>query len=89
MVGDRRLRLAATNRFEPEVGQALGEQALRRAIEERSSPPAGGAGAQAASLRLCSVVPGIGLVGDEVPERGGEHGQVGVDAATRLRRSPR
>ena len=55
--------------LDAEVGQALGQQALRRADEEdrllQVAVPPDQAGLLAGVL---GVVPGIGLVGDEVAE---------------------
>ena len=73
-------RVVAQQHLEAEVGQALGQQALRRADEEDRLLDVAAPADQADLLAgVLGVVAGVGLVGDEVAERGAEHGQVGVD----------
>ena len=66
--------------LEPEVGEALGQEALRRADEEDRLLQMTAAANEADLLAgVLGVVAGIGLVGDEVSEHGREHRQVDVD----------
>jgi len=63
-----------------QVGETLGQEALGRAHEEdRLFQPAAAPHEPDLLAGVLGVVPGIGLVGDEVGEGGGEHGQVDVD----------
>ena len=78
--GDERLGSPAEHRLETEVGQALGDQALRRTDQEDGLlQPAPAADEADLLAGVLGVVARVGLVGDEVGERGREHGQVDVD----------
>ena len=78
--GGHGLGALAGDHLEPEVGEPLGEQALRGADhEDRLLEPALPADEADLLAAVLGVVAGVGLVGDEVGERGGEHRQVGVD----------
>ena len=80
MLGHDRLGPRAEHHLEPEVGEALGEQALRGADQEdRLLEPVAAPDQAHLLAAVLGVVPGIGLVRDEVGERRRQHRQVGVD----------
>ena len=75
-----RLGALPQQRLEGEIGEALGEEALRGADQEDGLLEVTLLSDQAHLLAgVLGVVPGIGLVRDEVPDGGGEHRQVDVD----------
>ncbi len=85
VAGDDALGPRAEDRLQAEVGQALGDEALRRADEEDGllHPPSAADESDLLTAVL-GVVPGIGLVGDEVGQRDRQDGQVGVHRHPRV-----
>ena len=66
--------------LEAEIGQALGQEALRCADQEDRLLDVAALAHQPDLLAgVLGVVARIGLVGDQVGDRGGQHGQVEVD----------
>ena len=80
VVGGHALGPLTADHLEAEVGEPLGQQALRGADDEdRLLQPALAADESDLLAAVLGVVAGVGLMGDEVSERGGQHREVGID----------
>ena len=80
VLGDERLGPLPDDDLQAEIGKPFGEEALRCADEEdrllHQPAPAHEANLLATVL---GVVARVGLVGDQLPERGAQHGEIHVD----------